>query len=299
MTIKQQIVSAAAAIVGGASGDIASQLSGMIAQASGLANAGVGLPGLNAMGSQISSLASTITSGPGATSASQIASLGTMMATAPMSSMASLTSQMTSLASQLTSQLNPGGLLAQVLHTHILDKLKGVVASAFQGLHTTTWDNNGVTHTSPAAVTLTAPQLPHNGNILGSDNLTLTKALTAAAVGTSSDERLKTNIQAFPPVLDRVMAAEVKTFDKHFIATDVVDGAAVHSVHDEYFPSFGFIAQALRKIFPELVTGDEATGFLSVDEGKVGIVALAALQEFVEETRREISDLKRRLGDKG
>jgi hypothetical protein len=296
MTIKQQIVSAAAEIVGGASGDIASQLSGMIAQASGLANAGVGLPGLNAMGSQISSLASTITSGPGATSASQIASLGSMMATAPMSSMASLTSQMTTQVNALTSALNPGGLLAQVLHIKFLDKIRGIVTSAFQGQHTTTWDNNGVTHTSTSTVTSTAPQLPHFGNILGSDNLTLTKALTAASVATSSDGRLKSNIAAFPPALDRALAVEVKTFDKRYVA---IDECGQSSIHEDGAPSFGFIAQKLREIFPELVDGDESKGFLSVHESKVGIVALAALQEFVKETRREIADLKRRIGDKG
>lgn len=276
---------------GGASAgaNVASQMSNLLSQASALISASVGLPGVNAIGSQIVSLASGVT-GAGASVASSISGFAASMASGgSMSGMSSLVSSMTPLVAQLSNIVNPGGT-TQATHEHFLDMMQGVMSSAFQGQHTTKWDQSGVTHSSSTAVTSTAPQIPHNGAILGSDTLILTKVMTAASYVTSSDGRLKSNIQAMGPVLDRVMRTRVKTFHKKYVRTTPEDG---HSIHEEGEDTFGFIAQELRSVFPELVRGNENEEFLSVDEGKVGIVAIAALQELA----RKVDDLSARLDE--
>lgn len=270
------------------------QLSGMIGAAAALAGGGVGLPGLNSLGSSISSLASTMTGGAGGTFASSIASLGTSMASGGTAAMPGLVAGMQSALSGLTSALGAGNF-AQEVHTHVLDATMGILASAFQGQHKTTWDQQGVTHTSTSKVTSTAPMLPHNGNTLMSDLLNVTKAISAPAFNVVSDARIKSNVKDYPAALDRLMQVKVRSFDKHLVA---VDGDGNGSLHpDRPKPSFGFIAQEIEQVFPELVTEDGITGFLTVEEGKVGIIVLAALQEFIIEYRREIADLKRRLDE--
>lgn len=275
--------------------DSLGQLSGMIGQAASMAGGGVALPGLNSLGSSISSLASTFTGGAGGSSASAIVTAGTAMASSNMAGMAGLVSTMQSALSSLTSALGAGSF-SQAQHTHVLDAAKGILSSAFQGQHKTTWDQNGVTHSSSSNVTSTAPMLPHNGNTLMSDLLNVTKPISAPAFNVVSDERIKSNIADYASPLDRLMQARVRTFDKHLVA---VDADGIGSLHpDAPKPSFGFIAQEIQEIFPELVTEDGITAFLTVEEGKVGIIALAALQEFVIEQRREIAELKRQLKEK-
>lgn len=178
MTIIHQVVNNKNPAPTGNAG-IAAQLSGLVAQASSLANSGTGLPGLNNIGTYISSLAAGLT-GSAASLATQISALGSQMSSGGQSGMSAIVSQLTSWPSQLSGLLNIGSL-SQVLHSHVIDKMKGIKASAFQGQHTTTWDQNGVTHQSSAAVTSTAPNIPHNGNTQVSDNLNVTKIVTASA----------------------------------------------------------------------------------------------------------------------
>lgn len=268
----------------------------MIGQAAGLSGPGVGLPGLNSLGTSISSLATSIssaTTGAAATAATSIAASGTSMASASMGSMAALVTSMQTQLTALSTALGIGSL-SQTIHSLVKDATKGVIMSAFQGQHKTTWDNNGVTHSSPANVTLTAPNLPFNGAGLFSNTVVATQGMTATAFTVSSDERLKSGIRDIDPMLDRLMTTEVKRFHKKGVA---YDKDANQSIHEDGVESFGFIAQKLKKTFPELVHGDEAKEFLSVNEGGVAIVTWVSLQEFVREMRAEIAELKKRLGE--
>ena len=282
----------------GAPADLASQLQGMIGQAAGLSGAGVGLPALNSLGSSISALAGTLSgaiSGAGATIATTLAGLGTSMAGASMAGMASLVTSMQGQLTSLMAAINPGGLISQVLHTHTLDAAKGIVHSAFQGQHVTTLGSGGIQHVSSALVKLAAPNIPLNGAVAGSDTLAMVKGVTGASFGVTSDERLKSNIQPYAVTIEAGMQLQVMTFDKRYVS---YDDFGKPSIHDDFAPTFGLIAQHTRRVLPELVRGDEATGFLEVDEGKIGIVTLAMLQQFIVETRSEIADLKKQLSER-
>jgi Chaperone of endosialidase len=299
MTITHRVVNQTGpAAVPGSLSDIASQLSGMAAQVSALASAGVGLPGLNSTGGQISSLATSMSAtltAAGNTSAAaiatQIAGIGTQIASSGMTGMAGLATSLSGLASQLSGLMNSSAL-AQTLHQHILDKIQGITHSAFQGQHIIKLLTSGIVHQSIAMVQHMAPQIPVVGNLLGSDTATFTKGITALGFNVSSDERLKSNIEAYEASIDAFMQAAVKTFVKRHIHTVAHDDGTVTSEvgKDEGVPSFGFIAQEIQKLFPEIV--GEVNGFLTVDEGKLGFIVWVVLQDFIAQTRAATASMR-------
>lgn len=267
-------------------GDVSSQLSGMVAQAQALVTAAVGLPGIQDIGSQISGMGSTIIAAGGTSGiASAITSLGTSMSTAAMSGMSSIISSLTSQVSALTTMLNPTGALSQVLHTHVLDAIKGITHSVFQGQHSVTLGTSGIKVTSTSSVATTSPSIPHNGQVFNSDNTHTTGSDFAAAFPVVSDISLKTNINDHPSVLDDVMSLRLKTFDVK--AVDWETGE-VHSNRSR--ASLGIPAQDVQKVFPLMV--HDSGKFLAVEESKYGLLAIAALQEFVSETREENARLR-------
>jgi Chaperone of endosialidase len=286
MTITHQIVSNPALPIA-PGGDVVSQLSGMLGQANALANAGVGLPGLQAIGSQIAGMGSSII-GAGGTSgiSSAITSLGSQMASATsIGAMSGLLTSLTTQLSGLSSLLNPSGLQANILHSHILDSAGGITHSAFQGQHTVNLGGGGINLTSATKVAHTAPTLPHNGLTMVSDALQVTKQITGSAFGMLSDRRLKTNINDHPSVLEQVMALKLKTFD-----VKTVDWESEEEHGSDARASLGLIAQEVQEIFPLVVHGDK---FLSIEESKIGLLLLAAFQEFVLEVRAEIAEMKK------
>lgn len=274
-------------------GDVLSQLSGLIGQAQGLVGGsggigggtGVGLPGLQSIGSTIAGLTSSITAAGGTTAiAGAITSLGTQMSTGLMSGMSGLLSGLTSQLSSLTSLLNPAGLLSQALHIHLLDKAQGILHSAFQGQHTVKLGSGGIDITSAIKVAHTAPMLPHNGLTLISDALQVTKGIFGQSFSMLSDRRLKRKIKDHPRVLDKVMALKLKTFDMQSMDWEKEEALP------GYRPSFGLIAQEVQEVFPEVVKDGK---FLTIEESKIGLLLLAAFQEFVTETRQQLAEMKK------
>jgi hypothetical protein len=278
-------------------GNIGSLLGGMLGGGSG----GGGGSG-NDTSSVLSALTSLISSklgGSGGGSGGIISKLTGLLGGSGLGSLTGLTSLM-------------GNALQQVLHYHKLDRkngaklgvfqeqhtttwnMNGIKVSAFRDQHTTTWDQNGVTHTSGTQVTSTAPKIPHNGQVFNSQDTFTTGKDFASAFPLISDRRLKTNVKDAPSLLDKVMGLKVKTFDKHFVTYSLDGTQAVDKQAPE--PSIGLIAQELREVFPDLVHGNEKTGYLSIDSSAVGVLVLAAFQEFVTETRREIDLMKHRHG---
>lgn len=94
---------------------------------------------------------------------------------------------------------------------------------------------------------------------------------------TTSDRRLKKDIESYHPNKS-LLDLDVKTYK--FKDKD-----------DE--THIGLIAQDVKEILPELVDGDEDTGFLSLKEDKI----VYALLYEVKKLRNRIIDLENRLGD--
>ena len=105
-----------------------------------------------------------------------------------------------------------------------------------------------------------------------------------------SDARLKSNVLDHEPLLEALMSLKVKTFDVKRVLHRHDGTVTMYS--DPPTQSVGLLAQDVRKVLPKLVHGDERNGFLSVNEGKIGVLVLHALQEFVTETRQAIKELQ-------
>jgi hypothetical protein len=92
--------------------------------------------------------------------------------------------------------------------------------------------------------------------------------MTASATYHSSDERLKTFEGDVEVDLDKLKALPKKYF--HWTAD--ADGKR----------QLGTSAQAVREVFPELVSED-SDGYLSVNYANLSIVALAAIDKLAEQ----------------
>ncbi len=268
-------------------GDVSSQLSGLATQAQALATAGVGLPGIQDIGSQIAGMSGAITGAGGSSgAASAITAIGTSMASGSMGGMGGLLSSLTSQISSLTSSLNPAGAMSKVLHTHVLDKAQGIMHSVFSGSHTVQLGQAGIALQSAMKIASTAPKLPHNGSVTNSDSVSTTGASIASSFPIISDARLKTDIEDHPSVLDDIMSLKVKRF---YVKTVDWENECEHDSPAR--ESIGLLAQDVQKVFPLLVHGDK---FLAIEEGKIGLLLLAAFQEFVTEVRDDLAKLKQR-----
>lgn len=106
-----------------------------------------------------------------------------------------------------------------------------------------------------------------------------------------SDARLKTDVTPDDPT--EMLAAALKLRPVHFVWKRSGERDA------------GLIAQDVRAVMPELVTGDESRGVLTVDYTKVGVIAVGAVQaqqseirtlrERVAKSEAENAELKARL----
>lgn len=274
------------------------QLSGLIGQAQAMMSAGVSLPGIQGIGSQIASMGSAIKAAGGAAGsatdtsgiAGVVSSLGSQLSSvATMGGVSGILSSLTTQMTSLTNLINPAGIAAQVLHSHVLDAAAGITHSAFSGQHTVNLGSAGINLLSGIMVSHTAPKLPHNGLTLVSDALQVAKTTISSGFGITSDRRLKSNINDHPSVLEDVLKLRLKTFDilsYNWDTNEILDIPARSTL--------GLIAQEVQEVFPLVVTGDD---ILTLEEGKVGLLLLGAFQEFVKETREEIAGLKKQIAE--
>ena len=106
----------------------------------------------------------------------------------------------------------------------------------------------------------------------------ITSTTSGTTYNTTSDRRLKENIEAITDGTDKLMAMRPVT---HTWIADK-DAPAVH----------GFIAQEMQEIIPEAVSGDpEGEEMMSMDYGRITPVIVAALQDAL----KEIEELKTRI----
>ena len=137
----------------------------------------------------------------------------------------------------------------------IASSADGVGAMSFSG-GILSWSNtNGVAATAGATATViekfkinASGDATFSGDLLakvdntqdiGTSSIRFQDAYIAGGVTTTSDERLKDNIQDYPSVLDQVIQLQPRVFDSKYDDYDV--GSA------------GFIAQELEDVFPQLI----------------------------------------------
>jgi hypothetical protein len=148
--------------------------------------------------------------------------------------------------------------------------------------------SNGTTGiTRHQAEALNLNRTGNNGSVLvfqrsGTNEGSVSVTTTGTTYNTTSDIRLKTDINPIADATDKLMAMNAVT---HKWKADP-DADAVH----------GFIAQEMQEIVPEAVSkGDNEDDMWSMDYGRITPVLVAALQDAhkkIEELAAEVAKLK-------
>lgn len=139
----------------------------------------------------------------------------------------------------------------------------------------------------------------NDGHFLPAANSTYDVGSTSLRVRTfyaqnalnTSDRRVKDKL-TIADVLDRAMRLPVYEFD-YYDGANLVDGRLERGHGCRR--SIGVIAQEARDLFPEIVFGDEDKELLSITESKIGVIALAAVQQHRERVADEIAALQARI----
>jgi hypothetical protein len=175
--------------------------------------------------------------------------------------------------------------------------------------HTASGNGGNINRTAQNGISDTATTIAHNGvtNYAGDFNLNSSSPLVSASNITApeffgiynppSDARTKTDSELLVGALALALQLKVKTYTQHHC--QMRDGEIIpfqdpvekRSANLPAFRSFGVHAQECRAVLPDIVRGDESREILSVQETKLGILALAALQE----AWREIEQLRQRV----
>jgi hypothetical protein len=99
----------------------------------------------------------------------------------------------------------------------------------------------------------------------------------SASYVSSSDERLKTDINSLPGILDKLMQLQPKTYQYTASA-------------DANRRSYGFLAQDVEKLFPEFVFSSE-NGIKGIAYSNFSVIAVKAIQE----QQQQIEEQKQRI----
>lgn len=108
------------------------------------------------------------------------------------------------------------------------------------------------------------------------------------ALVNTSDARLKRNINALPFDRNAFSKLQPVSYEISSIATQkaIAEG---ENIKPFYTPQYGFIAQELQKIYPQLVLEDEETGYLKTKPLELIPVLVAAIQD----QQKQIDELKK------
>lgn len=110
----------------------------------------------------------------------------------------------------------------------------------------------------------------------------------------ASDSRLKTNVQALPALLPKLM--QLKPVDYEMVYDN-----------PSHQKTIGFVAQEVKRLFPELVTvmKDSTHGYKNIPDlhtlnySGFGVIAVKAIQEqqaLIEQLKTEVAELKKAVG---
>ena len=144
-------------------------------------------------------------------------------------------------------------------------------------------DNNYGTGNAPAILlnnsgggTFSPLYFEVSGQVKGS----ITADTSGTTYNTTSDRRLKDNIQPITDATDKLM-------DMKPVTHTWIDNPQATQVH-------GFIAQEMQEVIPEAVSGDpDSDKMMSMDYGRITPVIVAALQDALN----EIKELKARIDE--
>lgn len=98
----------------------------------------------------------------------------------------------------------------------------------------------------------------------------------ASSWATTSDIRLKKNINDLPSVLNKILTVRVRSFE--YRAKEEVTDLPKENAIKKFGEQVGVVAQELQAVFPDCVK-EESTGVLSVDASNINWYLVKAIQE--------------------
>ena len=170
------------------------------------------------------------------------------------------------------------GWAGRTLHTSVVFNNKiWVIGGANSSYLNDVWYSNVSTGTASPALTVTADGKVGIGTLSPDYTLSVNgEAWVSVAVWSGSDARWKKNVAPISDALDKVLKLRGVSFDwraDEFPALKFSSGGQI-----------GFIAQEVKKVFPEIVSSD-AAGYLGISYEKLAPV----FAEAIKEQQRQIS----------
>lgn len=123
------------------------------------------------------------------------------------------------------------------------------------------------------------------GTTSPTQKLTVNGSVLATNIAAPSSRRLKLNVQPMRGALEAAMALEPVWFD--WIAEEAKSRG--------FTRDFGFIAEEVREIFPEVVFSDENGQVVGMDYARLSAVSICAVKELnktIEDQREKIEELE-------
>ena len=114
----------------------------------------------------------------------------------------------------------------------------------------------------------------------------------SSIVRITSDERLKSDIKPLDTEMNKLYRLQGKSYKKAIVVTDLQDSLSIawQAEHPqkplEPIQEFGYLAQELQEIFPELVSMDSTTGYYAVNY--IGLIPV--IVEALKEQQVQIKD---------
>lgn len=123
------------------------------------------------------------------------------------------------------------------------------------------------------------------GTSTPTQKLTVNGSVLATNIAAPSSRRLKLNVQPMRNALDAIAVLEPVWFD--WIATEAKSRGFTHD--------FGFIAEEVQKVFPEVVFSDDSGQVVGMDYARLSAVSICAVKELnstIEDQREQIEQLE-------
>jgi hypothetical protein len=106
-----------------------------------------------------------------------------------------------------------------------------------------------------------------------------------------SDERLKENIQPLQNNLSKIVRLKGVSYDMKREFYGISDPQKLAVVMNDRKKDFGFLAQEVKEVFPEVVSLDSTSNYYSVNYVKL----IPVLIEAIKEQQVQIEDLKKQI----
>jgi len=132
------------------------------------------------------------------------------------------------------------------------------------------------------------------GQVRVTDNIYATLDVYARGVLLNSDERLKSDIKPLTKEVGRLYQLQGKSYKKAAVVLELQDSLSIELQAEhrrepiEDVAEFGYLAQELKEVFPELVSMDSTSGYYAVNYiGLIPVIVEALKEQRLENEKKQ------------